>query len=104
MHGRVATYTYTGDALKIARKAEDGILAIFRTQPGFKAYSVLATDEKIISFSAWESAEAAEAANPIVAEWVAENLSDEIELQKTQIGEIYFSTALGISTKDRVTA
>ena len=104
MHGRVATYTYTGDALTIARKAEEGILPVFRTQPGFKAYSVFASDEKIISFSAWETAEAAEAANTKAADWVAENLSDEIELQKTQIGEIYFSTALGISTKDRVTA
>jgi hypothetical protein len=104
MHGRVATYTYTGDALTIARKAEEGILPVFRTQPGFKAYSVFATDEKIISFSAWETAEAAEAANTKVADWVAENLSDEVELQKVQIGEIYFSTALGISTKDRVTA
>jgi heme-degrading monooxygenase HmoA len=104
MHGRVATYTYTGDALDIARKAEEGILPILRTQPGFKAYSVFATDAKIISFSAWETAEAAEAANTTVADWVAQNLADEVELQKSHIGEIYFSTALGVSTRDRVTA
>lgn len=104
MHGRVATYTYTGDALSIARKAEEGILPIFKSTPGFKAYSVVATDEKIISFSAWETAEAAEAANPMVAEWVSQNIGDEIELQKTQIGEIFIATALSISTKDRVTA
>jgi heme-degrading monooxygenase HmoA len=104
MHGRIATYTYTGDAHDIARKAEEGILPVFETQPGFKTYSIVATDEKIISISAWETAEAAEAANAQVADWVAQNLADEVELQKTQIGEIIVSTTLGISTKARVTA
>jgi hypothetical protein len=104
MHGRVATYSYTGDALDISRKAEEGILPIFQSQPGFKAYAIFATDEKVISFSAWETAEAAEAANASVATWVADNLADQIELHKAHIGEIFVSTALGVSTKDRVTA
>lgn len=104
MHGRVATYTYTGDAIDIARKAEDGLLPIFQSQPGFKAYLVIATDEKIISFSGWETAEAAEAANTAAADWVAENLADQIELHKTHIGDVLISTALGVSTKAGVTA
>jgi heme-degrading monooxygenase HmoA len=104
MHGRVAIYTYTGDALELGRKAEEGLLPIFESQPGFKAYTVFATDEKIISFSAWETAEAAEAANRAAADWVAENMADQIELHKSHIGDVLIATELGVSTKAGVTA
>jgi hypothetical protein len=104
MHARVATYTYIGDKQELARRAEDGLLPIFQAQPGFKAYLVIGTDEKIISFSAWESADNAEAANAAATQWVQENMSDEIEHQKTQVGEILISTLLGISTKAGATA
>ena len=59
MHGRMARYTYTGDALELARKAEDGMLPIFQAQPGFKSYSLVESDGEILSFSAWDSAAAA---------------------------------------------
>jgi heme-degrading monooxygenase HmoA len=99
MHARIAKYTYSGDAQELARKAEEGMLPIFQSQPGFKAYSLIATDEKIISFSAWDSAESADAANAAAAEWVAENMADQIELKNVTLGEVLFSTALGVSTK-----
>ena len=99
MHGRVATYTYTGDAQELTRRVEEGMLPILQEQPGFKAYSIFATDEKVISFSAWDSAESAEAANATVAKWVGENLADQVELKKAHIGEITLSTTLGVSTK-----
>jgi hypothetical protein len=99
MHARIAKYAFSGDAQELGRKAEDGLLPILQSQPGFKAYSVIATDEKIISFSAWDSAESADAANTAAAAWVADNMTDEIELKNVTIGEIIFSTALGVSTK-----
>lgn len=98
MHGRMARYTYTGDVHELAQKAEEGLLPIFQSQPGFKAYSVIASGGEIFSFSAWESAEQAEAANAAASEWVAENLTDGFELSETKIGEILFSTTLGVST------
>jgi hypothetical protein len=104
MHGRMARYTFSGDAQDLARRAEDGLLPIFQAQPGFKAYSVVVTDGEIISFGAWESAEDAEAANKMAASWVAENLAGEIELKETKIGEILIGTALGVSTKAGITA
>ena len=104
MHARVATYTYTGDAQDLARQAEDGMLPIFKAQPGFRAYSLIATDEKIISFSAWDSAEAAESASVAATEWITANIADQLELKNTHFGEILFSTTLGISTKAGVTA
>jgi len=104
MYARKATYTYAGDAHDIAQKAEQGMLAILRSQPGFKAYSVFSTGDEIISISGSESTETAETANTSVAKWVADNLSDQIPLQDAEICEIHFSTPLRISTKDWVTA
>jgi len=104
MHGRTARYTYSGDALELARAAEDGILPIFQGMPGSKAYSILANDSTLISFSAWESAEEAEEASKAVASWVAENMADKVQLIDTQIGEIFVATALGVSTKAGITA
>ena len=95
----MARYTYSGDTQELAQKAEEGLLPIFQSQPGFKAYSVIASGDEIVSFSAWESAEQAEAANAAAAEWVAENLTDDFELSETKVGEILFSTTLGVSTK-----
>jgi heme-degrading monooxygenase HmoA len=75
------------------------MLPIFQAQPGFKAYSLMVSDGEIISFSAWESAESAEAGNAAAADWVAKNLAGTITLQEARIGEVLFSTTLGVSTK-----
>ena len=99
MHGRFARYEVTGDVHEIARQAEDGMLPIFRAQPGFKAYSLAADGSEVMSYSAWESADAAEAASAAAAEWIASNLADKIELKEVRVGEILLSTALGVSAK-----
>jgi len=104
MHGRVARYGYTGDAHELAQRAEEGMLPIFQSQPGFKAYSLLESGGEIISFSAWDSTESAEAANSAAAGWIAENIGDRIQLKEVVIGEVLLSTTLGVSTKSGVTA
>jgi hypothetical protein len=104
MHARIVRYTYTGEAQELARQAEDGLLPIFQSQPGFKAYSVIESGDEIFSFSAWDSAESAESANAAAASWVAENMPGTIELKQAWIGEILISTALGVSTKAGITA
>jgi hypothetical protein len=98
MHARLARYTFSGDAHEIAQKAEDGALPILRSMPGFKAYSILETEGEVFSFSAWETADQADAANIAVADWVAENLSGDVQLIESRFGEILVSTALGVST------
>ena len=104
MHGRVAIYRFSGDAHELARRAESGLMPIFKAQPGFKAYSVLESDGMIISFSAWDSAASAEAANSMAADWVAENMSDDMELERSRVGEVLFSTTLGVSALEGVKA
>ncbi len=104
MHGRMARYTYSGDVQELVQRAEKGMLPIFQSQPGFKAYSLIDSDGEIISFSAWDSAEHAEAANAAAASWVAQNMAGEIELKEARLGEVLLSTALGVSTAAGVSA
>jgi hypothetical protein len=99
MHARLARYTFSGDAQELARRVEDGMLPILRAQPGFRAYSVIESDDEIFSFSGWDSTEQAEAANATIAGWVAENIANDVELKEARVGEIVISTTLGVSTK-----
>lgn len=98
MQARMATYSFSGDADDLARRAEEGILPILQSQPGFKAYSVAIGDGEVLSLSVWESRADAEAGSEVVASWVAENLADDVDLINVRYAEIKFSTTLGIST------
>ena len=100
----MARYVFTGDPQDLARRAEEGMLPVFQSQPGFKAYSLIESEGEIFSFSAWDSAEAAEAANAAAAGWIAENMASEIELKEARVGEVLLSTTLGVSTAAGVTA
>jgi heme-degrading monooxygenase HmoA len=98
MHTRLAIYNFSGDAHDLGRRAEQGILPIFQSQPGFQAYSVAAGDGKILSLSVWDSATDAKAGNEAASAWVAENMASELDLIEVHFAELLFSTALGVST------
>jgi hypothetical protein len=69
------------------------MLPIFRQQPGFVAdEGVVTGDEEVVSISAWESAEQAQAAVQTAAGWVRENLADLIVAVDNHVGESGFST------------
>ncbi len=104
MYARFATYSYTGDAYDLARRAEAGVLPIFEAQPGFKAYSVAAEDGRLLSMSVWASRAEAEAGNEAAAGWVAENMASELTARDVRYGEVLFSTALGVTTAAAATA
>lgn len=97
MQARMATYSFTGDADDLARRAEDGILPILKSQPGFRGYSVAIGDGEVLSLSVWDSRADAEAGSEVVASWVAENMADDIDLINIRFAEIKFSTTLGVS-------
>jgi hypothetical protein len=99
MHTRVARYTYSGDPHDLGQRAEEGMLPIFQAQPGFKGYSLVETDGEVISISSWDSAADADEANALAVEWIAQNMAGEIELKEARVGEVIFSTLLGVSAK-----
>jgi hypothetical protein len=102
MHARTARFGYAGDASELARWAETGMLPIYQSQPGFKAYSLIDTGDEIVTFSVCDSAQDAEAAIAATASWVAENMADKLELRETSVGEVVLSTTLGVSSSAAV--
>lgn len=98
MVARIATYSFTGDAQELGRRAEAGILPILQGEAGFKSYAVAIGDGKIFSSSAWDTRAEAESGSVAVAAWVAENMT-EISLDgQVHYADVAFSTALGVST------
>jgi heme-degrading monooxygenase HmoA len=91
-HIRVGVYALTaGTAKEVGDRAQEGMLTVFRAQPGFKAYGLAETQEgKVISVSLWDSGEQAQQANELAASWVSENLADRIRLESNQVGDFMF--------------
>jgi hypothetical protein len=97
MHVRMARYKTHADPHELTRRAEQGILPLFESQPGFRAYSIAVSGDEIFSFSVWDGAEEAESANEVAAGWVAENMADDLTIIETNFGELLLSTTLGVS-------
>jgi hypothetical protein len=91
-HVRIGVYALTsGSAKEVGDRAQEGMLGVFRGQPGFMAYGLAETEEgKLISVSLWDSGKQAHEANELAASWVSENLADRIRLESTQVGDFMF--------------
>jgi hypothetical protein len=96
MHGRIARYRISGDPHALARKAEEGMLPVFKAQPGFRGYLLAVSGDVLTSLSTWDTIEQAEAASPAAATWIAENIDEDVELVDVSTGEILLATALGV--------
>jgi len=97
VHVRMTRYTTDGDVNELVKRAEDGVLPLLQSQPGFQAYSLALSGNEIFSFSVWDTPAEAEAANAATADWVAENMADDITHVETNFGELMLSTTLGVS-------
>ena len=89
-HLRIALYDMTSgtaeEAIEIARA---GILPIFEQQPGFERYEVGTLDNGgIVSFSVWETADEAQHATEVAADWVKDNLANRIKLREEHTGDL----------------
>jgi hypothetical protein len=91
-HVRIGVYTVTsGTAREVGDRAREGMLSVFRGQPGFQAYGLAeAEDGKLLSISLWDSGEEAERANELATSWVKENIADRVRLENAQVGDFLF--------------
>ena len=89
---RVANYKVTkGTFPEIVDTAKEGMLRTFKDQPGFIRYGLADTgDSTCLSISLWETHAQAEAAAPVAATWVRENMADRIEIRSNQVGDLAF--------------
>jgi hypothetical protein len=91
-HVRLATYGLNkGTFQELADTAKSGMLPKFQAQPGFVRYGLADLGDKtIMSISVWETRAQAEAAAPMAATWVGENLADRVELKTNFVGDLAF--------------
>jgi heme-degrading monooxygenase HmoA len=89
---RVANYkVIKGTFPELAERAREGMLNAFKAQPGFIRYGLADTgDRSCVSISLWETRAQAEAAAPVAASWVRDNLSDRVEIRSNEVGEFAF--------------
>jgi heme-degrading monooxygenase HmoA len=112
MVARIATYRFRVDANDLAKKAEGGLLPIFKKQPGFRDYSLFADRSEvqrgprgmgaphvrqIIAITLWDSLDDAKAGVAAAREWVDENMSDELDWTDTEFVDVLLSTSFDIS-------
>lgn len=94
MHARVAFYRLRSGSLdEVVRRVEspDGLLSIFREQPGFASYELIETGSGLISVSHWQSAGQADAADRAAADWVAGHIAELVKLGQSDTGEVVLS-------------
>jgi len=89
---RIATYAINkGTFQELAETARTGMLPKFQKQPGFVRYGLADLGDKTcVSITVWETREQANAATPVAATWVGENLADRIELRTNTVGDLAF--------------
>jgi heme-degrading monooxygenase HmoA len=87
---RMGIYAITkGTYSELIETARQGLAPILRGSPGFVFYST--TDVgggRFVSVSTWQSREQAEAAAAKSAEWVSENMAENVALEENLIGEM----------------
>jgi heme-degrading monooxygenase HmoA len=91
-HLRLATYEIKDSTFEeVADAARSGMLRTFQKQPGFVRYGLADVgNQTCVSISLWDSRKSADAAVPVAAAWVRENLGDKIEIRSNQIGDVAF--------------
>lgn len=93
MHARVGYYQFKpGTAAEAARKAEQGLLPLYRQHAGFHSYEVVLTGgDTAYSISTWENEGQATEAVKAAGEWVKANLADQVVSVQNHVGEVAFS-------------
>ena len=100
-HMRIARYELTNGSFQdVANTAKTGLLPKFRELPGFVRYGVADVgDKSLVSISQWETREQAEAASPIAATWVKENIQDRVQLRENYVGDFAFDQGIDVPAK-----
>ena len=75
-YGRCVMYTYSGNIQDLIKRAREGILPIFKQQPGFIAYGVVVQGDNLVSMSAWNSESDAKGADEAAKDWVSKNAAE----------------------------
>jgi len=89
-HFRVALFdVISGTSDEVIEIARAGLVRIFETQPGFVRYEVGVLDDGgILSLSIWETADEAQRAVDLAADFVRDNLASRERLRDEHTGDL----------------
>lgn len=93
MYARVAYYQFKpGGGREVVRRAEQGMLPIFRRHDGFRSYTTILTENDTgFSISMWDSEQQAADATQAASDWVRQNVANLIESVQNHVGEVGFT-------------
>jgi heme-degrading monooxygenase HmoA len=83
MYGRVVIYSFDEDRDALEAKARASVIPLVTGTPGYLAYSVMFTEDRVISSSAWESEDHAKAGDDALIEWVKANTTMKVDQRFT---------------------
>ena len=95
MHARVAFFkSKTGSFEQVVRAVQEpqGLLGIFRKQPGFRSYELIDTGNGLVSVSHWDSSKQADDASRVAASWAAAHIDHLVKMQQSDVGEVVMSS------------
>jgi hypothetical protein len=74
-------------------RAENELLPLFRTQPGFISYAVYqVSDHQVASVSRWETREAADNATRLAEDWIKDSMPGSVSSSRVVVGELVFES------------
>ncbi len=93
-HMRIAIYQFQPEAVdETIKRAAEGMLPIFRQQPGFISYAIVKTgDSSAVSLSTWATSAQADAAINTAAGWVQGNIASMVVSVQNHVGEVALSS------------
>ncbi len=92
-HTRIAFYDHvSGDHEELASRAESGLGAILREEPGFVSYSIgRDADGKIVAINDWQTREQADASLSKAASWIRDNMAEQVHLISAHVVDFSFT-------------
>jgi len=92
-YARIAVYQFKpGTIDEVIRTAKEGLLPIFRQQPGFRRYATVKTgDDSGVSISTWDTKQEADIAVQKAAAWIKQNFAANVVSVANHVGEVAFS-------------
>lgn len=90
-YARVGIYTLSGPVDEVLRQASEGMLPIFKRQPGLVGYELVSAGDKLISISTWQTLEQANEGTQQVAAFVQDHATL-MTLDHHYVGDVTLSS------------
>lgn len=91
MHATIRQYNVTGDPRALSQSIQETFIPQLKALPGYVSYLWIDPGKeggRMLSVSVFDTAEHAEASNPLAAAWVAANPAFKLDLTTVELGPV----------------